>query len=283
MTRAPPAWPSPRAVRPRYESGREPGSPPLVLRRPERRPALGWGRGPAQARRPRLACEGRPPPRRPRLGCGLDRLRGFDGLRGLGGLRRLLRLLGLLGADQTLALGLAAEAVSLRVFDARRVGLDPDAQRPAEIERLLVGESELLGELVHAKSCLPTCVRQPFPVLSCGRSPGAPRHGPDSLAQAPGPARTSLLSAAVVQKLRTDPIHGGSVHRRPKGPSERVPLRREIEAGLRPGAQPGTTAPQATANRQRSVRRSDQTHQIGRFARPGDTRCRSVALGSEPR
>ena len=72
---------------------------------------------------------------------GLGRLRG---LRGLGG------LLGLDVADEALALGLAADAIGLRILDARGMGLDPDPQRLAEVERLLVRHPELLGELVHA-------------------------------------------------------------------------------------------------------------------------------------
>jgi hypothetical protein len=65
------------------------------------------------------------------------------GRRLLGRLGRLLRLLGLDVALEALALGLAAHAIGLRVLDARRVALDPDTERAAEIERLLVGEPEL--------------------------------------------------------------------------------------------------------------------------------------------
>ena len=61
-----------------------------------------------------------------------------------------LGLLGLDLADQALALGLAADAVGLRILDARGMRLDADPQRLAEVEGLLVGEAELLGELVHA-------------------------------------------------------------------------------------------------------------------------------------
>jgi hypothetical protein len=67
---------------------------------------------------------------------------------GLGGscslLGRLLRrLLRLNVALQALALCLATDAVGLCVLDARRVALDPDPERAAQIERLLVGEPEL--------------------------------------------------------------------------------------------------------------------------------------------
>jgi hypothetical protein len=63
--------------------------------------------------------------------------------RGRGLLRGLLG--GLLGLDvalQPLALSLAADAVGLGVLDARRVALDPNPERAAQIERLLVGEPE---------------------------------------------------------------------------------------------------------------------------------------------
>jgi len=53
-------------------------------------------------------------------------------------------------ADHSLALRLAADAVGLGVDDARRVALHPDPERVTEIERLLVGEPELSGQLVHA-------------------------------------------------------------------------------------------------------------------------------------
>src|SRR5690606_5146507 len=65
----------------------------------------------------------------------------------------LLRLGGLLGLDlpdEALALGLATDAIGLRLLDARGVRLDADPQREAEVERLLVRHAELLCELVHA-------------------------------------------------------------------------------------------------------------------------------------
>jgi hypothetical protein len=64
-------------------------------------------------------------------------------------LRRLLRLLGLDVALEALALSLAADAVGLGVLDARRVALDADPERAAQIERLLVGEPELSRQLVY--------------------------------------------------------------------------------------------------------------------------------------
>jgi hypothetical protein len=54
----------------------------------------------------------------------------------------------LLLAHQAVALGATTDAIGLRFLDARGVRLDPDAQCQAEIEAFLVGEPELLGELV---------------------------------------------------------------------------------------------------------------------------------------
>ena len=75
---------------------------------------------------------------------------GASALAAFAGLGRLLGLLGLDVADEALALRLATDAVGLRLLDARGVRLDADPQRLAEVQRLLVGEAELLGELVHA-------------------------------------------------------------------------------------------------------------------------------------
>ena len=59
-------------------------------------------------------------------------------------------LLGLDGATKSLAVGLAPDAVGLGVLDRGRVALDPDAQRHAEVEGLLVRQAELTGQLVDA-------------------------------------------------------------------------------------------------------------------------------------
>jgi hypothetical protein len=87
--------------------------------------------------------------------CRLCRSRRF-----LGG--RLLRRFFRLGvALQALPLGLAPDAVSLGVLDARRVALDPDPERATQIERLLVGEPELSRQLIDPD---PSCqlLVQPF-------------------------------------------------------------------------------------------------------------------------
>jgi len=76
-----------------------------------------------------------------------------DGTRAslLGGclLRRLGRLFGLNVSLETFALGLAADAVSLGLFDARRLRLHANAELEAHIECLFVRETELFGELVN--------------------------------------------------------------------------------------------------------------------------------------
>jgi hypothetical protein len=59
------------------------------------------------------------------------------------------RLLRLDLTPQAVAVGLATDAVSLRVLDRRRVALDPDAQREAQVERFLVRETELACKLIN--------------------------------------------------------------------------------------------------------------------------------------
>src|SRR5690606_621633 len=78
------------------------------------------------------------------LRCGRCRRLAAPGRR-LGG----LGLFGLLGADQPVALGAAADAVSLRLLDARGVAAHADAELLAQLERLLVREPQLSGELVE--------------------------------------------------------------------------------------------------------------------------------------
>ncbi len=51
-------------------------------------------------------------------------------------------------AAETFGVGLAPDAIGLGVDDARRVAAHADAQRLAQVERLLVGEPELSTELV---------------------------------------------------------------------------------------------------------------------------------------
>jgi len=53
------------------------------------------------------------------------------------------------GAAKALTLGLAADAISLGVLDARRVALGLDAETDAEVQRLFVAEPELSCQLVN--------------------------------------------------------------------------------------------------------------------------------------
>ena len=64
------------------------------------------------------------------------------------------RLFGLHLAAQAVGVGPTANAVSLRVFDARGMGLDADSERESKIECLLVRHTELFGELVHSNFLL---------------------------------------------------------------------------------------------------------------------------------
>jgi hypothetical protein len=84
---------------------------------------------------------------------GLDARRGSRG-GGLSG--RGYGFGGGLGLDRTtesLLVRLAADAVGLLLLDARGVALDADAERLAEVERLLVGQPELARQLVHTDAC----------------------------------------------------------------------------------------------------------------------------------
>lgn len=116
-----------------------------------------------------------------------DRRRRFVGcwLLGRGLLRRGLLylggLFGLLVANEPLTLCLPPHAVALRLLDARRVAPCPDPERAAEIECLLVGETELLGQLVDAdlgRQRRSSALRQFDVVVGKIRSGHARRHGP---------------------------------------------------------------------------------------------------------
>ena len=65
----------------------------------------------------------------------------------------LLGLRWLLVADQTLALSLATHTISLGLNHTRRVALDPNTQRVAEIQALFVGEPQFFCQLVDPDIC----------------------------------------------------------------------------------------------------------------------------------
>jgi len=69
------------------------------------------------------------------------------------------RFFGLDGTTQALVVGLATDAVGLGILDRRGVTLDPDAQGHAEVECLLVRQSELSCQLVDADLLRQGCLR----------------------------------------------------------------------------------------------------------------------------
>ena len=85
------------------------------------------------------------------------------------------------GLQQAVALGSAPDPVGLGLDDAGGVRLDSDAERDTEIQRLLVAESELFGQLVDADLAWQT--NAPFRTGRRGRS--AQGRPPGALATIP--------------------------------------------------------------------------------------------------
>jgi hypothetical protein len=54
------------------------------------------------------------------------------------------------GAAEAIGVGLAADAVGLRILNGGRVTLDPDPEGKGQLQPLLVGETELFGQLIDA-------------------------------------------------------------------------------------------------------------------------------------
>ena len=191
----------------------------------------------------------------------------------------LLRLFGLLVADQALTLGLATDAVGLRLLDARRVRLDADAEAHAEVEGLLVGETELFRELVDTDLCLPTCVSQAF---RCSCSPVR-----TALARARGslvsrsrasPGTKSVSGGALVSAIRT------SSRRRPRPMLDRWGPERSGERRPPPGCRSSTPGIPAQSHAPRpgsvrpiaAIRRPSRTSRTSSVLRAdgGGSRCR---------
>ena len=172
---------------------------------------------------------------------GLGGPRGLRLRRGLGGLRgdRLLRGRRLRHLDldhrrgwrleQTVALGPAPDPVGLGFHNARGVGLDPDAEREAEFERLLVGQPEFLGELMDAD-------------LSWQRVPPSGLHAVCGPGSVPGARRPRTSKPIYLVRPNVSPESP------PEGPA--APSR--VEAGD-VGAEPGAPA-RAGPEPQRSAR-----------------------------
>ena len=119
--------------------------------------------------------------------------------------------------QQAVALCPSPDAVGLGFHDARRVGLDPDTERETEFERLLVGQPELLGELMDAD-------------LAWQRVPPS------------GLLRAVTWSGNVPRTRRPripKPIDVARSNVSPKGPPESATAPGRVEAGD-VGAQPGS-------------------------------------------
>ena len=136
----------------------------------------------------------------------------------------------------------------------------------AEVEGLLVGEPELLRELVDADLSLPTCFAQAF-LRDVAYGAGTPRARVLSLAQPVPRARSRSWSGPWSAAIGRAPL-GRSV---PTGRSERSGERAPL-----PGAGPGTSRslahshaprPAVYGRRQRSVGRPDHPHQLVRRRR----------------
>lgn len=117
------------------------------------------------------------------------------------------------------------------------MALHPDTETDTEVERFLVGQAELTGELVHADLLRHRLLRSFF--LAWGRSTAPARH--TILAHLGGPISRRPLARqpapqAVLRSLR---------RRDPQRTGESATSQRLLQAGRRTSAQPGATATQA--------------------------------------
>ena len=188
----------------RRPAGDQPG--PGALERRRRRRA---GAARRHARRRQAAATGRPTGRDRAVSVGGRAAAAALAARLLGGgglLGRRRRLLGLDRTAQALTVGLPAGAVGLGVLDGRRVALHAHPEGQAEVERLLVGQSELVSELVD-----PDLLRQRL-LLPFLHVVGADTHiRPSILAHhgpgPPSPARPTLpVGIPSTVRSRSTPI-----------------------------------------------------------------------------
>ena len=194
--------------------------------------------------------------RRRRLpGCGglvtdrlVNRLRGLR-RRELDHRRRGRRL------QQTVARCPSPDAVGLGFDNARGVGLDPDAEREAKVERLLIGQRELLGELMDADLAWQS----------------VPPSGPCRAAARPGSVPRTR------QPRLLKPIDLDRLNVSPEGPRERSTAPGRVQAG-NVVAQPGT-APRPGAEAQSAARVHAHPPQLR--AGPASTAADAGANGAQ--
>ena len=171
------------------------------------------------------------------------------GLLGGGLLGRGVRLVGLDRTAEALAVRLPAGAVRLRVLDGRRMALDAHPEGQAEVKGLLVGQAELMSELVY-----PDLLRQRLllPFLRCRRCqsahttlhPRTSRHR-SGRAVGPGPPAcpTSARRRSSTAPVATGPRRARSKARRFCAESTQLTEPRHNQAP-RPGSvRPGTSDP----------------------------------------
>jgi hypothetical protein len=169
-----------------------------------------------------------------------------------GALLDRLRLFGLLGSRQSVALGPTADAVCLRLLNARRVALRVDAQRHREIKRLFVRHAELFRELVQTD-----VLRHLAVSLSSFDARHEPRLDGVQFSHVP----------CIAFECRSQSGHRPRRDRSPECPLERPALRCCLEARCR-WAQPRTSARCCAAD----------DHQVGVDRRTSD----QFAGGSDP-
>ncbi len=163
--------------------------------------------------------------------------------------RRLFGLLGLPLATQALAVRLATHPVGLSVLDGRRVALHSDPEGHAEVERLLVAQTELAGELVHADLLRHRLLRS-FCSVTC-RAMEATRY-------------TILAHCDPTLASRTPPaeLHGQSGRRTSRGHASQRPVERpsplgEIKARPATATQPRAATRASLARHQLAIDEDD--------------------------
>lgn len=192
--------------------------------------------------------------------CGRDLL--GRGLLGDGLLGRRSRLFGLHGATKPLAVGLATGAICLCVLNGRRMALDTHPEGQAEVKGLLVGQAELMSELVY-----PDFLRQRLllPFHRCRRCQSA--HTTLYLRTSRRWTLRALTAGWFSGSFErpTQVVDHPDSDRAPKRPFEGPALDGQINTGPRVPAQPGTSPRQRPPWGQRTVAEPHHPHHgVGR-------------------